>query len=50
MWPFKIEVVPSYKYLGIWLDEDLDYPNCATALAESARKALVLLIQIKAIW
>jgi len=40
----KIEVVPSYKYLGIWLDEHLDYQNCATATAESARKALGLLI------
>jgi len=31
--PSKIEVVPSYKYLGIWLDKNLDYQNCATALA-----------------
>ena len=37
-------VQPSYKYLGIWLDEHLNYQNCATAIAESARKALGLLI------
>jgi len=29
MWPSKIEFVPSYKYLGIWLDEHL---NCAILL------------------
>ena len=33
-----------YKYLGMWLDEHLDYQNCATAIAESARKALGHLI------
>ena len=42
--PSKIEVVPSYKYLGIWLDEHLDFQSCATALTDSARKALGLLI------
>ena len=40
----KIDVVPLYKYLGIWFDEHLDYQNFATATAESARKALGLLI------
>ena len=42
--PSELEVVPSYKYLGVCLDEHLDYQNCVTALSESARKALGLLI------
>ena len=42
--PSELEVVPSYKYLGVWLDEHLDYQNCVNALSESARKALGLLI------
>ena len=42
--PSDLEVVPSYKYLGVWLDEHLDYQNCVTALSESARKALGILI------
>ena len=41
--PSELEVVPSYKYLGVWVDEHLDYQNCVTALSESARKALGLL-------
>ena len=40
----ELEVVPWYKYLGVWLDEYLDYQNCVNALNESARKALSLLI------
>ena len=40
----ELEVVPSYKYLGVWLDEHLDYQNCVIALSELARKALGLLI------
>ena len=42
---FPILVLPNpYKYLGVWLDEHLDYQNCVNALSESARKALGLLI------
>ena len=40
----KIEVVSSYKYLGIWLTKHSDYQNCATVIAEFARKSLGLLI------
>jgi len=40
----NIEAVPSYKYLGIWLDEHSDYHHCVTAIAEVARKSLGLLI------
>ena len=42
--PSELEVAPSYKYLGVWLDEHLDYQNCVNVLSESARKALGLLI------
>ena len=42
--PSDLEIVSSYKYLGVWLDEHLDYHNCVTTLSKSARKALGLLI------
>ena len=41
--PSELEIVP-YKFLGVWLDEHLDYQNRVTALSELARKALGLLI------
>ena len=42
--PSSLETVPSYKYLGIWLNEHLDYQSCIKPLADSGRKALGLLI------
>ena len=41
--PSELEVASSYEYLGVWLDDHLDYQNCVNALGESARKALGLL-------
>ena len=35
-----IERVSSHKYLGIYLDEHLDFSNCSEILAESASRAL----------
>ena len=35
-----IERVSSYKYLGIFLDEHLDFSKCSEILAESASRAL----------
>jgi len=35
-----MEIVDSYKYLGVFLDEHLNYNKCSQILAESARRAL----------
>ena len=42
--PDSLETVPSYKYLGIWLNEHLDFQSCIKPLADSGRKALALLM------
>ena len=42
--PFTLDTVPSYKYLGVWLNEHLEYQSCIKPLADSCRKALGLLI------
>ena len=42
--PFTLDTVPSYKYLGVWLNEHLEYQSCIKPLADSGRKALGLLI------
>ena len=39
-----IEVVSCYKYLGVYLDEFLDYGKCVQVLADSASRALGCLI------
>ena len=44
--PFTLDTVPSYKYLGVWLNEHLEYQSCIKPLADSGRKALGLLISI----
>ena len=35
-----IEIIDSYKYLGVYLDEHLDYNKCVSGLADSAGRAL----------
>ena len=36
----NIEIVDKYKYLGIYLDEHVEYNECSRVLAESAGRAL----------
>ena len=46
----QLEIVDSYKYLGIFLDETLNFNKCSHILAESASRALGGVInKIKAI-
>lgn len=35
-----IEIVDSYKYLGVYLDEHLNFYKCTDILTESAGRAL----------
>ena len=41
---FELETVSRYKYLGVILDENLSYNICASALADSAGRALGAII------
>ena len=40
----QIDIVSSYRYLGVELTEFLDYTHTATVLCESARRALGALV------